>query len=98
MFGESDTTEYKKVVDAFYNEDIETALMLLKDSLNQGKEVTVYLNGLLGYLRNLLIAGKTQNSERFIEASKESYELIKEQSKNIDHSFIIRIIFLSALM
>lgn len=94
VFGESDTTEYKKVVDAFYNEDIETALMLLKDSLNQGKEVTVYLNGLLGYLRNLLIAGKTQNSERFIEASKESYELIKEQSKNIDHSFIIRIIFL----
>ncbi len=94
VFGESDTIEYKKVVDAFYNEDIETALMLFKDSLNQGKEVTVYLNGLLGHLRNLLIASKTQNSERFIEASKESQELIKEQSKTIDHSFIIRIIFL----
>ncbi len=94
VFGESDISEYKKVVDAFYNEDIESALILLKDALNQGKEVTVYLNGLLGYLRNLLIAGKTQNSERFIEASKESYEMIKEQSKTIDHSFIIRIIFL----
>ena len=94
VFGESDVIEYKKVVEAFYNEDIETALMLLKDSLNQGKEVTVYLNGLLSYLRNLLIACKTQKSERFIEASKESYEIIKEQSKIIDHSFIIRIIFL----
>ena len=69
VFGESDVTEYKQVVDAFYNEDIETALVLLKNSLDQGKEAGVYLNGLLQHLRNLLIAKKTKDSNRFIETS-----------------------------
>lgn len=96
VFGESDITEYKKVVDAFYNEDIETALILLKDSLDQGKEVGVYINGLLQYLRNLLIAKKTKDSNRFIETSKENYEIIKKQSNDLDHAFLIRIIFLIA--
>ena len=96
VFGESDITEYKKVVDAFYNEDIETALILLKDSLDQGKEVGVYINGLLQYLRNLLIAKKTKDSNRFIETSSENYEIIKKQSNDLDHAFLIRIIFLIA--
>lgn len=96
VFGESDVTEYKQVVDAFYNEDIETALVLLKNSLDQGKEAGVYLNGLLQHLRNLLIAKKTKDSNRFIETSSENYEIIKKQSNDLDHAFLIRIIFLIA--
>ena len=96
VFGESDIQEYKQVVDAFYAENIEQALILLKNSLKQGKEETVYINGLMQYMRNLLIAKKTEHSERFIETSKENLEIIKNQSKTLDHAFLIRIIFLLA--
>lgn len=74
---------------AILDKDIGKVMSLISDVLNQGKELSLFIEDLIIYFRNLLILKTTNTNTNIINTIDEVTEKLKEQSEKIDTKEII---------
>jgi len=85
VLGTSDTKQYIKIFDALNKKDIGTALELLQQSFNEGKNMNVFAKDLTLHARNLLVMKNCSSGEQLIPLSGEAHNLLKQQAQEISN-------------
>ena len=86
------TVNYQTIInttDAIIDKDIENVMIIIDDILNQGKELTLFIEDLIIHFRNLLILKTTKSGNNIIKAIDEVVDLLKNQSDKLDTNEII---------
>jgi DNA polymerase-3 subunit gamma/tau len=77
------TVNYNTIIrftDILINKDIKELLTVLDEILSQGKEITLFLEGLIEHLRNLLILKSVKDGQSFVNTGEDAIKLMKNQS------------------
>ena len=85
VLGTSDTKEYVKIYDAITKKQIGTALEVLQENFNAGKNMTVFAKELTLHARNLLVMKNCTSAENMIPLSNEALLLLRQQSENVSN-------------
>lgn len=85
VLGTSDTKEYVKLFDAIIKKDIGSALEVLQNNFNAGKNMSVFAKDLTMHARNLLVIKNCTTGENLIALSNESLQLIKKQAESCNN-------------
>jgi len=78
--------------DAMSSRDISQALGLVETLVNEGKDIAQFVSDFTVYCRNVLLCKVIRKPEEVIEASSETLERMKEQSKAYGQTELIYII------
>lgn len=78
-----------KTAEAIVDKNIENVMNIIDDVLNQGKELTLFLEDLIVHFRNLLIVKTTKSSNNILKTIDEVVESLKKQSSKLDTDEII---------
>lgn len=70
-------------------ESLET-MELIDKIVMQGRDLSQFVMDFIAHLRNLLIVSSSQEAEKILDLSQEQIELLKDQSKEIASSTILR--------
>ena len=91
--GAADTQEFSQLLRALYSGDAAEALRKIDDAADRGKDISVFVTDLCGYLRNVLITGiDPEAAEDITGMSDENMALLKEDAALIESDVIIRYI------
>lgn len=77
------TVNYNTIIrftDILIDKDIKELLVVLDEILSQGKEITLFLEGLIEHLRNLLILKSVKDGQSFVNTGEDAIKLMKNQS------------------
>jgi DNA polymerase-3 subunit gamma/tau len=80
---------YFKVTDALIEKNASASLLLLNEILSKGFDGHLFINGLAGHLRNLLVC-KDESTLQLLEVSAGVRKRYKTQSKKTDVSFLLK--------
>lgn len=78
------------LVDKMIDKDIEEAVRIVNEIIQNGKDVIQFTKDLARHFRNLLMVKVSKTPEDIIDTSDENLELIKEQAKRIRSEEIMR--------
>lgn len=81
-----------KCTDLIINRDAKSAIHLISELLNSGKDAKQFLSEMLEHFRNIMVAKVGASSEELIDLSKESIELVVKQAKSFSQGDIFYII------
>jgi len=81
-----------RCADLIIARDTKSAIHLVNDLLNAGKDAKQFLFELLEHFRNVMISKTGASSEDLIDLSKESIEKVKKQSQSLSQGDIFYII------
>lgn len=81
-----------EAVDCIINRDIKNIMILVDNILNEGKEVSIFLDELIICFRNMLIIKTTNSTDNLMRVSEEESEDIKKLSSRISVDEIVEII------
>lgn len=96
--GAIDNSIFYNMLVAISEGNIRTVIGIIEVVVNEGRELTWFVNEFVWYLRNLLIissmpAGEQmQGMEEMMNMSAENLELLKKQAKEVENETIIRYI------
>ena len=71
---------YFRVIDAMLTEDISTVMLIFNEIVNKGFEPDIFINGLAGHLRNLLIC-KDEKTLKLLEVGENVRARYHEQAR-----------------
>ncbi|MBE7082370.1 MAG: DNA polymerase III subunit gamma/tau [Clostridiales bacterium] len=83
VLGTSGTNEYVKLFDAINQKQVGSALEILQENFDNGKNMTVFAKDLTLHARNLLVMQNCQKGENLIPLSTEALAKLKIQAQNI---------------
>lgn len=89
------TVNYNTIIrftDILIEKDIRELLTVLDEILSQGKEITLFLEGLIEHLRNLLILKSVKEGQSFVNTGEDALRLMKGQSMKLSVDDNIRYI------
>ena len=89
------TVNYQVILEAancIVSRDIKNTMILVDNILNEGKEVSIFLDELIICFRNMLIIKTTNSTDNLMRISEEESEDIKRLSSKISVDEIVRII------
>jgi len=92
MFGLAARSQILALAGAVLAGETETALRLLHDLAQQGKDIGRLVSELLGHFRNLLIFQVSRGDLRMIEASEAEVAALKEQSERLHADALTRML------
>ncbi len=98
VLGAIDTSVFYDMLSAVMNGDIKSVLDIIDTVMNEGREITWFVNEFIWYLRNLLIMSAVDDGrqmdvmEEMMDMSADSLELLKTRAAEIDSDNIIRYI------
>lgn len=85
VLGTSNTKEYVNLFDAIEKKDVGTALEVLQNNYNDGKNMGVFAKDLTLHARNLLVIKNCKEADKLIPLSNESLNLLNSQAQNISN-------------
>ena len=89
------TVNYNTIIrftDIIIDRDIRDLLTVLDEILSQGKEIALFLEGLIEHLRNLLILKSVKDGQSFVNYGEDAIKLMKSQSMKVSVDDNIRYI------
>lgn len=89
ILGIADDTVFSEMTKALIKEDVKEVLSLLDTSIKNGKEITVFVNDYIYYLRNLMIIKYLDKENEILSITKEKFNELKLVSNNISIDTII---------
>lgn len=89
ILGIADDNVFSELTKALIKEDVQEALSLLDMSIKNGKEITVFVNDYIYYLRNLMIIKYLDKENDMLSITKEKFDELKKVSNNISIDTII---------
>ncbi len=79
---------YFKVIDAMLTEDVSTVMLIFNEIVNKGFEPDIFINGLAGHLRNLLIC-KDEKTLKLLEVGENVRARYHEQARLSPMSYLL---------
>jgi DNA polymerase-3 subunit gamma/tau len=92
MLGMTSNDYIFKLVDEMIEKNVEGAIKILDDIIQNGKDVFQFIKDLTKHFRNLLMVKVSKKPEDIIDASMDTIDRIKEQAKKIRSEEIMRAI------
>lgn len=81
-----------EAIDCIINRDIKGTIILVDNILNEGKEISIFLDELIICFRNMLIIKTTNSTDNLIGISEEESEEIKKLGGKVSVDEIVKII------
>jgi DNA polymerase-3 subunit gamma/tau len=92
LLGTVNYTTILNFTNSLIKKDIRQALVQIDEILSEGKEIELFLEDLIGHLRNLLILKSVEDSQKFISYGEDAIKQLKDQSEKISIEENIRLI------
>lgn len=83
VLGLIEKEKYFELIDAILEKKGAALFEIVASLMRSGKDLSLFLGGLLGHLRNLLLAKTLEKPQTILEMSKEQIELVKQQSTKV---------------
>lgn len=95
-FGLIEAEKYFDVVRAVHDNNGMRLFEIVDELIRSGKDLSLFLAGLLGHLRNLLIAKTLEKPDQILEVSQEQLAKVKEQTQMVAEHDLTTFIDLAA--
>jgi len=92
VLGAVDTEVFSNLFRYTLDRNVNGCIKLLEDIVNQGRELTQFVNDFTWYLRNLLVVKISENPEDMLDVSSENMKRLKEEAQSADSELILRFI------
>ena len=89
ILGIVDDDDFSKLTKAINESDIETAINILSDCLERGKDISQFTNDFIWHLRNLLIAKDIKEPIESLNITRSNFEKLKKESELISKDVLI---------
>ena len=89
ILGIADETIFFELTKALTTENVKNCLNIVDQSIKNGKEITVFVNDYIHYLRNLMIVKYLDKENEILTITKEKYQELKNLSSNISIDTIV---------
>lgn len=92
VLGAVDTSVFSRMLRLIIEQDVIGVIELLEEIVMQGRELLQFATDFTWYLRNLLLAGASEELEDVIDMSSENLANLKEEAKMLEIPVIMRYI------
>ena len=89
ILGVADETVFKNLVISIEQSDITSVIVILDELIKKGKELNIFINDFIWYMRNLLIIKEINEPNETLSITKEKFEELKDLSNKIPKDTII---------
>ena len=89
ILGIVDDDDFGKLAKAVNETEIETAIKILSDCMERGKDISQFTNGFIWYLRNLLIVKDIKEPIETLNITKTNFEKLKSEAELISKDVLI---------
>ena len=89
ILGIADETIFLQLTEALITENVKDCLNIVDQSIKNGKEITVFVNDYIHYLRNLMIVKYLDRENEILTITKEKYQELKNLSAKISIDTIV---------
>ena len=89
ILGIVDDDDFSKLTKAINESDIESAISILSDCLERGKDISQFTNDFIWHLRNLLIAKDIKEPIESLNITRSNFEKLKKESELISKDVLI---------
>ena len=90
VLGAVDTEVFSSLLRRILGQDIVGAIEQLEEIIIQGRELGQFVTDFIWYLRNLMLVQTADQSAQALEMTKENYEALREESKMVALSVLMR--------
>jgi len=80
------------LVKTIIDENVSSAIELVNETFNKGKDIKQFVESILNYFRNLLVVKMHSNAIKLINSSDSQYDFYKEYAEKIEITEILRIL------
>jgi len=80
------------LVKTITNKNVSSAIELVNETFNKGKDIKQFVESILNYFRNLLVVKMHSNAIKLINSSELQYDFYKEYAEKIEITEILRIL------
>lgn len=92
ILGAVDNEIFQTLLVQILKKETVNAILTIEGVVNEGRELTQFVNDFVWYLRNLLLAKSMDKAEDLLEMSSENFEALKELAVKIDDHILMRYI------
>lgn len=92
ILGAVDNEIFQTLLVQILKKETVNAILTIESVVNEGRELTQFVNDFVWYLRNLLLAKSMDKAEDLLEMSSENFEALKELAVKIDDHILMRYI------
>lgn len=92
VLGTVDTEVFSQLLRKVINQDVTGSIHILEQLVNEGKEMSQFVNDFTWYMRNLLLVKTSDNLEDVLDVSSDNLKLMQEESTMIDVDTLMRYI------
>lgn len=89
ILGIVDDDDFSNLCIAVNEGNIEKAFIIVSESIEKGKDITLFANDFIWYLRNLLIVKDLKGPIEALSITKETFEKLKKNSENISKESLL---------
>ena len=92
VLGTIDTDTFSVLIRKVISGDAAGSIQILEELVEQGKEMSRFVDDFIWYMRNLLLVQSSDDLEDVLDVSSENLLQLKEESKMIDPAVLMRFI------
>ncbi|SEA93162.1 DNA polymerase-3 subunit gamma/tau [Oribacterium sp. KHPX15] len=92
ILGAVDTSVFSDMICALNKKDIRDILNIISEVIEQGREIGQFINDLIMYIRNLLLAKSVDNLNGLVDMSNENLLKLKDDSKLFSVDELLRFV------
>lgn len=92
VLGTVDTEVFSQLLRKVIGQDVTGSIHILEQLVNEGKEMSQFVNDFTWYMRNLLLVKTSDNLEDVLDLSTDNLNLMQEESTMIDVDTLMRYI------
>jgi len=90
VVGSTDTQNYEKLIESLVNGDAKSAILLINDLYEKGVDLPVFTEGLVFYIRDILLVSVDENS--LVAREEKALQVLAQFSKKLSQGHIIKLI------
>ena len=90
VLGAVDTQVFSKLLRLIIRCDVPGCVQLMDEISSQGRDLSQFVTDFIWYLRNLMLVQTADQSAQALEMTKENYEALREESKMVALSVLMR--------
>ena len=89
ILGVSDEKQFKELTISLINDEAENCIIIINKLINEGKEITQFVNDYIWYLRNVLLVKNMNEPNEVLTITKEKFDELKEVSNSLGDNNIL---------